>query len=384
MITLLQIMIISVIVSYILAKMEKSLKQKKLTYLFLLIFCLPPVIDNNLFTLRTSMISFLFVLMVYHFIQYFKEEKFRYLLYINFIASIIGNWKSELFYIPILVWIYTLFIGVKKNNIKKNLILCCLSILLFGLFSIPQKKDSNYIFTAIINPLSVMINDEVVFSDLDIKDKTSIDNIITLDNLKKSEDYQNIPAYMVFIGKRKYSKIQKINFIKTYAKIVLKHPYKFLNARISTYKATNFSTDYEMPNHTGAEYPSSQWESYHPWYYSFSERFNYTKSIIPVGYKKIIISNLLMRNSSNYSPNKLNHIFYNVTWILVLSFLAILIFIIRKKWNDLYLLMVVLLQFPIIFITAPATFWMYYICLYIVLHFLLLYYFVKLIDKSIN
>lgn len=383
-ITFVQIIIISTIISYILSHFELKLNNKKMTYLLLIIFLLPPIIDNNLFTLRTSLISYFFLLIIYHFIQYFDNHDFKYLIYINILAIIVSVWKSELFYVNIAVLIYTFFAIFKKFKFKVAIVTLILNVIVYGVVQMPQKQNENYIFTAIINPLSVIINDSSVQNDLSQKDINNINSIINIGFLKENQDYQNIPAYMMVVGKNKYNKIQKQNFIKTYIKIIIYHPYKFMKARLLTYKATNFNSANENPNHTGSEYPVAQWTASHFWYFSLSDKFKYVHNHVPVSIKKFIISNLLMRYYSNYFPNRFNHLFYNVTWILILGLCYIVVLLKQRKWNDLFIMLLIIAQFPIIFMTAPASFWMYYICLYISLNFILGYKCVLCIDKAFN
>ena len=63
-ITLLQIIIISTIASEIYIRIYSFIENKRLANLLFIPFCLLPVLDNNQFTLRTSIISWLFVFLL--------------------------------------------------------------------------------------------------------------------------------------------------------------------------------------------------------------------------------------------------------------------------------------------------------------------------------
>ena len=176
-ITFLQILIISSIVGYILMKLEEILENKKLVWLFFIPLLLLPTIDNNLFPLRNSIITYLLLLIIFEiFMLYIKKKKNieiskkEYIKIIAF-ASICGALKTEymvlIFLIPIAL-IFLLQIKV-KDMILYFAIMLTLSIII----NIPQKNPYNnsYILTAMINPLSTIVADENAknITDEDIK-----------------------------------------------------------------------------------------------------------------------------------------------------------------------------------------------------------------------
>ncbi len=62
---------------------------------------------------------------------------------------------------------------------------------------------------------------------------------------------------------------------------------------------------------------------------------------------------------------------YNVLPVTVLLILLLFVFGLKKKWQAAGSILFLGLQFPLIFLTAPAMFFMYYYCLYLCGHVLL-------------
>lgn len=373
-ITLLQIFIISIIVAYIMSHIEQELKVNRKIYLLYIILLLPPVIDNNMFPLRSSLISYIFMLMLFHLIFYCKDFKNRRILYAEILASVIVVWKTEFIYLPFIIFIFYILFHKGKIDCKKLVLSSTMIVILIIGLNIPQKQDKDpYILTAVLNPLSVMLKSDNVRESLNEKEISKIENVISIDKLIEFSSYYNIPSYNQIENRTKLTDEEIKEFFKAYISIVLKNPKEFLSARMKTYMATNFSSKTDPANHTENENPSYQWNLLYQNSTYFIDNFKCSKSFLNTDTKKKIISTILLRNTEDYSPNKLNNIFYNVTPPLLIGFVMLLFYWFKKNYKMTMIYLICMAQFVLIFITAPAIFWMYYVVLYINLWFLIMY-----------
>ena len=379
-ITFFQIVIISAIVAYILAGVERLLKHSRLAYLLLIPLLLPPVIDNNLFTLRSSINAFLFLLVIFQLIFYAKDHRHSRLISLGIACCLLGNWKSEFIYVPILVVIYLLLFQRHNFNLRKFAIWGGVFLISFTLLRIPQSALKNYKLTLIANPMSSMalICDNLETS-LSQEDVAYLASIISPEDLRKYASYYNVDALFHF--KPGLTEEDETRLTKIFLKLAIKNPTCFIDARSLTYAATNYPTDDDRPNHTGAEAVSDQWTLDLAGNTYLKDNFAYTENPFGEDFKRWFVTTLLMRNYDDYKPNDFNHIFYNVTPPVIIGTVLMIYFAIRRRWQDASIFFIELAQFPIIFVSAPANFWMYYVGLYILLCTTICYYGIIKIDE---
>ena len=102
--------------------------------------------------------------------------------------------------------------------------------------------------------------------------------------------------------------------------------------------------------------------------------------------RKNVISFITCRNPNNYrQTNLLYHITYNVLPQIV-GLIVLFLYSFRKKLknsnNIRLIILITLLQFPIIFLTAPAAFWMYYMPLYMSGNMIITYTLLQYLDNK--
>lgn len=387
-ITLNQILIISFISSYIVTKIYKELKNKKLIILFILMLFLPPVIDTDLFTLRLSLISYLFLLALFELIFYQKDKNNNRLIISMLLSILIARWKTEFVFVPFAIFIYILIFYRKNYNLKQYIKRLIIYSLIFIIIGLPQRYIKVYSSTAILNPLSMLATYDDIKTTISEEDINNIEKLVSFENLKETASVISTPVYWTTDLNKTISDKEYSKFIKSYMKLVINNPLRFLKARWETFKYTNFATN-EYPNHTGSEEPSSQWTLYH-WkndeyhqnkgYIRYKFRFN--NGILGETVKRYIITGIQLRNPDTYNPNKLNHLFYNILPCMIIGFINLIYVTIKKKFNYAFLLLLVFTQVSLVFITAPTIFFMYYICGYISFHCLNIYSIINVLDRK--
>ena len=380
-ITFLQILIISIIVGYIMANIEKNLNNKKLTYLLYIALLLPPVIDNNLFTLRSSLISYIFLLLIFHLIFYIKDKQKKRLIYCSLLSCILANWKMEFMYLPVFVLFYIVIELRRKLNFKKVIIIILCFLITYGALGgfYPNKTPKGYLIIATVNPLSMLSQYEGIEDTVSTQDIKNIEKFTTFDNMKKLAVCHNVDGGNG--GNYALGGKALTSYLFSYFKLVMKNPIKFIKVRAKTFLATNMATANDRANHTGAEKISAQWDLILG-KIDLNKMFKGTESIFGINFKKKVISTILMRNIDDYTPNYLNNLFYNIIPQVTLGIIFMLYYILKKKSFKAFILFTEIFQIAIIFVSAPASFWMYYMPLYLLLNFTLIYFVIEYIDNK--
>ena len=363
-ITLVFVTIISIIIAKTMRDSEVLFKNKKLVWLFYIPLLFLPVIDNNLFPLRNSIIVYLFIrllLLVYIFSKYKKK---KVLLDIIILSAIISALKTEFLY---LVFIIPIAIKIISNTKMKNTIAMFLVIvILTKIINIPQGKGNRntYVFTAIFNPLSNIIADdncrEIAKEDID-----NINKVTDFEMLWQKASYINIPGYYSRKTELKVSDEDKKRFLISASKIILNNIDIFFKSRFITFWHTSGMVK-DYINHTGHE--NSNW-SLDLVYVDggIITKKAMKKTDPPLGYdlRTKVISFINCRDYTNYNQTTFLFPFvYNVIPQIIMMIIVLLVSIIKKRTKMTVIAVIVLFQFPIIFLTAPAAFWMYYMPLY--------------------
>ena len=372
--------VISSIVSYIMYNIEKRIEHKKLVWLLLIPLLFFPVIDNNLFPLRNSIVTYIFLVIMLKLIWLFKDNNIskKDIITLVILTALISALKTEFIYVvPIVALIFLILYKIKFRKVILGL--AC-TLILMEIINIPQKDENNntYILTAVLNPLqNILASKEINSPNLE-EDLKNIDAIIDHNLLVQKASYTNIPAYFGDGVKWVSTFEEKINFIKSSLRLFIYNFDTFLQSRWETFKyTTGLVPDYI--NHTGHEDASWTLDLN---YINFDRLvFNNSPKFLNYELRKDVISILNCRNINDYNKtNFLHQIIYNVIPQIIILLGILICSIIKKNKLYLWISLLCLLQFPIIFLTAPAAFWMYYMPLYMSANILIFYILIQFID----
>ncbi|MCR5283092.1 MAG: hypothetical protein K6E18_06945 [Lachnospiraceae bacterium] len=337
-------------------------------YLVFVPFVLLPVIDADLFTLRASLVGWLFLLFLHKLaaLPEGKEENMRGLLPLTILCGLICAWRSEFIYLllllPLALWLW------KKRTIRQAL-LCLLLICVFrGMFAIPNKIAENgqnkYPISLVLNPLANLFTEAESLRGPDVYDDImTINELVDVRLLRQNASVRNISQYWNI--EDVVPKEQLSRFMKAAIRLIVYNPEKFLKYRWQTFCYTNgFYPGYI--NHPGGEDVNAILSLS---YYDRDYRDYFVLMDAPLGQalRQKVIELLACRHyeSGNIRTNALLPVFYNVLWP-VLGLCVLLGVAIKRKNRDLiWKILFVGLQLVLIFLTAPAMFFMYYFCLYL-------------------
>ena len=144
-ITFVLLLIVCTIFAVIMHDMAEIIRGKRRILLYLP-FVLFPVIDGNLFTLRATLVSwiFLFIICKLYYLVQTDKLTMRYAWLLAILSGLLIAWRSEYIYM-ILLLPFTLWF-LKKINWKRALLLCLVCFISYSLFQIPNNLYVVYAF----------------------------------------------------------------------------------------------------------------------------------------------------------------------------------------------------------------------------------------------
>ena len=343
-------------------------------YLIWIPFVLLPVIDGNLFTLRASLEGWLFLLFVHKLstLSEETEEGLSKLLLLSILGGLIIAWRSEFFYLLLLYPAAILF--WKKKGVRQAGICLLVLCLFWQIFSVPNKLANNgqnkYPISLVLNPLANMFTEAETLRGPDVYDDImTINELVDVRTLRDSASVRNISQYWNIDDV--LPKEQLTRFMKAAIRLIVYNPEKFLKYRWQTFCYTcGFYPGYI--NHPGGEDINAILSLQ---YYDRDYRSYFVLMDPPLGQslREKTISVLACRTyeHGNIQTGAMLAVFYNALPVAIVLILLLCFGLVKKKRSLTWEALLILLQFPLIFLTAPAMFFMYYFCLYLNGYFLL-------------
>lgn len=385
-IVVVQLVFISLVVGYVISLLQPLFKRQRLPYLLFAIFLLPAVILNNFYPLRMTVYAYLVLLLVVklyvlHVNKYVVSRPFSELFQYSVIIAILAFWRTEGFYFALLLpW---LFFMMRKQLTRPTMIAAAICSLLFigtGYGITRYTNDPLYSLTAIVNPLSVMLQQPLDGDDIESK-LAAIDKVIDIEAVKAAPAFDGIPAFYKPNTIREGFAQHMPEAQKAYAYIILHNPDDFLHARLMTLLSTNtFGDRFPFVDvGTLAYRPHPD-----PLIEKESQEFiedNLFAAPLNYGVKKRTTL-ILLQYTEQRRPTALNHIFWNALPALAGVLILGIWQFIRRQYIWTLLCSLLLAGATALFLTAPANFFMYYFPAYLVGYFLLLLKLLEYIDKK--
>lgn len=370
--TIFQIIAISLIVGYLQVRIYNIYRKKLYNVIIYILFSTPVFLINNLYLLRATMYSYVVLLFyVIIFFDFYQKEKLtiKKLIFLIFLSFFMVKWRSEgiVFLISNPICMYLTY---NKENIKKKItafmvVVVCICIVYSNISTkYSSIKDTKmYTATVTVIPLSIMLNQDLKGENLD-KDLEILNQTFDLEILKLYPNYHFMQAYWDGFITKNVENVG-IEFYLSFADIVLNNMDKFLDVRWKVFLQTFKSVEY--PNNCYKDYITYQnmSPSSRDIVGKTVEKFNF----LPLNYDlKYGIEDFLTKNIV------VKTIFWNLIPLCIFIGM-IYIFVARLLRKDkLYVIVIATLVFKmaIVFLTATASYYMYYFAEYIVGMFLIL------------
>lgn len=368
-----QVTFVSFVVGYVMAGAHKLLRKKALVWIIFLFFLLPPVILNNFYPLRTTMCAFIELLLISRLLFTYLgvqkvRNKFREFVGLTVLITLISLWRTEAVYYLLLLPVVAFRLKlVSKKSLQqaRTYIYAGLAaiILATGAFITSTTHDVRYEVTALVNPLSNMVNHPL--KGTRINDRLNqINQVLSIQVLQQYPSYYDIPAYWNGAVQPGFE-THMAAFKKQFVYLVLHNPVLFLEARMVTFLSTNgFGVSSGLPV-PPPDMPTMAHDI---------EQFqhdNLASTPINEGLRSNVIRGLTL--TAPRQPFGLwGHIIWDSIPAMVALFALGVIKLLRREYFWAILAGFVLLRAPLLFLTAPANYFMYYLPIYIVGYFMVL------------
>lgn len=386
-----QIAVISCIVAYIISNFKELLKNKKLANILYIPFLLLPLLDTNLYPIRLSIYTYIELLLVCQLIFMANKEKItpKDILILLISLIILSVWRNEgilfLVLIPI-ICIFFLKKGIPK--LSRRIGISLLTVIISIALIIPQEKSykettkNRYEFTSFVNQLQVVVRKDIENGQMSEETKEKINKVIDIDTFLKFD--RGIYAHNNERMYNDYSPEEYKELKKIYQKLVLKYPTEVIKERLSLFLQTS-----GFKQNTNVHVDNTR--------IIYTRQTNLAMEEFRTKYATAKPISLEIRNSAinmlegwnlncydNCETNIIFNIFYNVVPSMIVVFAACIISLIKRKWISFFTFGIILLKAVAIMLTAPDTFFMYYLPIYLVGYFTLILAIVLKIDKNKN
>ena len=375
-ITFLQLLIICCIFAYIMKELSEFYPTR-LRWIIMIVFLLLPVIDGNLFTLRATLVGWLFLLVMAKLFFAYKREHLSTasFLLLSILSGLLIAWRSEYIYLLLLLPIACVFL--KLISVKKMLLMFLVIAISFQTINIPNKIALNgsnkYPISLVLNPIANLFTEVEDLKGPDVYDDVmTINELVDVKRLRLSASVRNISQYWNIDDILPEEQLNR--FMKAALRLIIYNPDLFLKYRTLTFLHTNGFYPNET-NHPGGESVNAILRLN---YYDMDYKAMFVMMESPLGQelRENCISFLACRDYTTdpVKTNSLLVVFYNCIPTLVLLLICMIISIIKKQKGFFSIICLTLVQVVLIFLTAPAMFFMYYFCFYLCGYFVVFLY----------
>ncbi|MBE5881282.1 MAG: hypothetical protein E7289_03050 [Lachnospiraceae bacterium] len=370
-ITFVQLLIICTLFSVIMHDMEELITGKQRLLLYIP-FLLLPVIDGNLFTLRATLVSWLFLFVMCKLYYLAKKDciSLQNALLLSAICGLLTAWRSE--YIYLLVLLPATLLILKKINFKQAILVFFVFILSYSLFQVPNKIALNgsnkYPISLVLNPVANLFTEvETLKGPAVYDDVMEINTLVDAALLRQSASVRNISQYWNIPDILPEEKLS--SFMKSALRLIIYNPDKFMKYRWQTFAYTNGLYP-DRVNH-----PCGTVDSINKLvYYDMDYKTMFVFMNPPFGQelREKTISVLACRTygQDEIKTNALLPVFYNCIPVILCMLVLFVLACCKKDKLTAMLVLMISAQVALIFLTAPAMFFMYYFCFYLSGYFL--------------
>lgn len=380
-IVLVQIIVISLIIGYAIARTKRYVGSKHYSTIMFILFLSPPIILNNFYPLRLTLYSYLELLLVINmiciYLDHFKVKN-KYFSYIlnSTLITILAFWRSEgLYYllmIPVLIIILQLINRTNSKSFKPYLAVLLSSLVVLSSFIVSHHtKDERYELTTMINPLSVMLQKPLSGDKINQR-LASMNRVVDITLVKNNPSHDEVPSFWGGAVRNNYKQYY-YDFKKDYFYIVLHNPNSFIRTRINTFLSTNsFGNKMPFVNRNSVSFlaSSKQLSRNQEAVISKFEKNDPFSKPLNKKLKEKISRLLLLQQGNGFSI--LGHLFWNTIPTILILLVILLTSLVKRRLFFVLIILLVLIRVPLLFITAPANYFMYYLPVYITGNFLIL------------
>ena len=376
-----QSLILGLIITFLIIKLKKHYGSKFIIYIIYFMGFTFSTIIYTLYPNRPCIYGILYLfLFSYLFFEYIEKSKLtlKKIILVSFLTAILSFWRNEGIYLLFAVPFISMFIYKIQKKMSYKLILWIIPVGIYLIISIPQNNYYNDIgkiakeernLPNIVSPLSYMLNKELKGENKETY-LADISKVLDLEILKNNLSLYETVAMWVDGGcvKKGYSVKDFKKMKSSYYKLIMDNPDIYLQAKSLTFsKATRFYGD----DFTSIHYLDDKLNSSN----------NIKRTLIKIRRK---ILQLLEGRETNTIYTKIYRVFNS---LIIPMFVILYLFIksiFRKDLIKFFLTGMLLGHSLIVFLVAPASYFMYYFPIYLSGYFLFFYYLIGFLLKKKN
>jgi hypothetical protein len=248
-------------------------------------------------------------------------------------------------------------------------------------FSLTQATSRpEYQLTALYNPLSVMVTDEDLTGGDVEADLALIDTVMDVDHLRQYSDYSDIPGYWTSGALRADYSDHLDDFYRGATSLVLHNPDDFLEARWKTFVATNALDPARPYVPTGLLFADAPGDEM----LTDFERENIGAQPLDDGVRHAVMRALLVMHPDGTGTALRPWIWTTIPTLAGLVVMTVVGMARRRRWSWALLSLVLVAHAGIVFLSAPAYYFMYYLPVYLAGNFVLAVAVVRWLDHRLS
>lgn len=384
-----QVILGSIVAGYVVSRTVDTLRRPWLGYALVLPFLTLPVLLFDQYPLRSTIHGYIELAVVFRILivrvrPELVVNRYREFVYLSTAIAILAFWRSEcvlyLLLIPLLAVTLRIFRRVDDSARRGPAVIAVglvAAVVVVNVGIAAVLSNAKYTVTAVLNPLSVMLQEPLGGPDLEAN-LAAMDRVIDLDLVRRMPSAYDIPSYWTDRLMRPDYKAHMGDFQRAYVSLVAQNPGAFLEARLRTFLVTNSLGDFPRRYARGLEVINVG-KSLDETRAAFEQRNPSSAPFDRDSQQQAIRALLLLDGQDEDVP--LGALIWNAIPALALMLVFFVGSIVRRRWLYAGVLAILLMRAGIVFATAPARYFMYYFFAYLVGGVVVLYLGVRGLDR---
>lgn len=330
-------------------------------------FLMPPVLYHNFLMMRNVMCAYLELAMLIMMLRCIHKKRCRVQEYlqISLILVIVASWRSENIYYLILMPVF-LFLLCEKGRMRLIKALISMAVIVTSLFigQLNEKvtaQSSDYSVVGTLGPAvevtKIALNNPEKYSgELDI-----ISEVLDPQVVKNNMDSSGINLSFVDGFIKNYTHEQYSEYLRCIVRMAVENPVPVLKERMTVFlnssgidiKSRKFIRNSYLSDSILLE--TNQAYRDESGFSSITDEHSYFPKL-----KENVLLFLGCHKGSVFYVNEFFYVFWNLIPPIIILVCALFLAWKRKKYSVLFCITAVLIKVPLIFMTAPGWFLMYY------------------------
>ena len=391
--TAMQAILLSVLSGWVIVKVEDGYLEGLSLFGKLLLrpaFFLPPILFHNYLFFRNVVCAYTeLALLVYAAVAARRSLRWKDLFLLSGFTALLASWRSEnIYYLPFF-FLYLIFAGRKKKEKKTDepsgcsslrqsgfrqlsvrlliFMLVCGLVLSVGKYNNHVIGSNNYSVLTSACPGLALYREARTEPERNEKELAAIEKVLNEETIDANPDAGGAQLYWMSDFVNSYTDGEYSDYLLAILRLIFRYPGTFLGERWKLFKdALGVNSEQVMyVKDTILMFREDP---------AFRETSGYASvtdemPLFPELREKLMLFAGNLREDLSFTSA--HYIVWNLIPPMLFLIIGCIVFFIRKWYPEAFCLFAVLCKIPILFLTEPASFFMYYISVYLIGYFLL-------------